>query len=135
MYFTVGRNVLKTRKEDTDVIQISINKKGLRAATVHKIVEDAIKAVYPDASVTTTRKEPAESRADRLGEAESGFDDAKSTVEELRDEMQEWYNNMPENFQSGDKGDEVQSTVEALEEIISNMEQVDFSSVDFPSMM
>lgn len=117
------------------MIQISINKKGLRADTIHKIVEEAVKAKYPDAHVTTTRKEPAESRADRLGEAESEFDNAKSTVEELRDEMQEWYDNMPENFQSGSKGDDVQSAVEALEEIISNLEQVDFSSVDFPSMM
>lgn len=117
------------------MVQISITKKGLRADTIHKIVEEAVKAKYPDAIVSTTRKEPAESRADRLGEAESEFDNAKSTVEELRDEMQDWYDGIPENLQSGSKAEDVQAAIDSLEEIISSMEDIDFSGVDFPSMM
>ena len=31
-------------------------------------------------------------------------EDAKSDLESLADEMRSWYDNMPESFQSGDKG-------------------------------
>lgn len=46
--------------------------------------------------------------AEVIGEAYSEF----ST---LRDELQEWYDNLPENFQNGDKGSEVQEAIDQLE--------------------
>jgi len=75
------------------------------------------------------------SRADRLGEAESLVETAKSIVEDLKGEMEEWRDNMPENMQGGDKYQAVSDAADALEEIESNLDQVDFSSVEFPSMM
>ena len=39
---------------------------------------------------------------------------AKDTVEELRDELQSWRDNLPENLQSGSKAEE-------LDEAISNL--------------
>jgi len=45
--------------------------------------------------------------------------DAVSTafcqIEELKDEIQSWYDNLPENFQNGDKGSQLQEAIDALE--------------------
>lgn len=91
------------------------------------------KGLYADA-LSVVKINPATSRAARLSAAESDFDDAKSEVEALRDEMQEWYDNMPENLQGGAKGEEVQAAVDALEDIVNNIDGIDFSGVDFPGM-
>lgn len=40
---------------------------------------------------------------------------AFSELESLRDELQDWYDNLPESFQSGDKGDQLQEAVSQLE--------------------
>lgn len=42
--------------------------------------------------------------------------DAFSEIESLKDELQEWYDNLPEQFQNGSKG-------EALQEAIGGLEQ------------
>lgn len=42
-------------------------------------------------------------------------ENAKSELESLRDELQEWYDNLPESFQNGSKGDELQEAVSSLE--------------------
>ena len=39
----------------------------------------------------------------------------KSEIEEIRTEEEEYYNNMPEAFQDGDKGDRAQTVIEYLE--------------------
>jgi hypothetical protein len=46
---------------------------------------------------------------------------ALSGIEELRDELQEWYDGMPESLQGGEKGQALETCIEAL----SNYEQVD----------
>jgi len=43
--------------------------------------------------------------------------EAFADAEGLRDELQEWYDNLPENFQNGDKGDQLQSAIDALESV------------------
>ena len=40
----------------------------------------------------------------------------KSEIEEIRTEEEEYYNNMPEAFQDGDKGDRAQTVIEYLDE-------------------
>src|SRR5574341_54856 len=74
------------------------------------------------------------SRAARLDEAKSQVDDTKSTIEELTDELQEWYDNLPENFQNGEKGESLQSAIDALEQIQSDLESIDMDNVEFPGM-
>jgi hypothetical protein len=44
-------------------------------------------------------------------------DEARGEAESLRDECQEWYDNLPEAFQQGDKGSQ-------LEEAVSNLENI-----------
>lgn len=42
--------------------------------------------------------------------------DAFSEIESLKDELQEWYDNLPENFQNGSKGEQLQEAIGALEQ-------------------
>lgn len=50
---------------------------------------------------------------------ESAVTDAQSGAEELRDELQEWFDNMPENLQNGSKAEEIQEAIDALEDVIN----------------
>jgi hypothetical protein len=45
--------------------------------------------------------------------------DAFGELESLRDELQEWYDGMPENFQNGDKGENLQSSIDTLDSLES----------------
>jgi hypothetical protein len=46
--------------------------------------------------------------------------DAMSELESLRDELQDWYDNLPESFQNGDKGDQLQEAISGLDSAITN---------------
>ncbi len=74
------------------------------------------------------------SRADRYAAAQSLVSDAKSQIEELRDELQNWLDNLPENLQSGSKADELQTAIDELESNISSLDEVESASVEFPRM-
>jgi hypothetical protein len=75
-----------------------------------------------------------ESRRARLVDAEHCVFDGKDTLEELRDELQDWHDNMPENLQGSDKASEIEECIRNLEELIDNIESLDFSTVEFPGM-
>ena len=51
---------------------------------------------------------------------DSVIEGAKGELESLRDELQEWYDNLPEQFQSGSKGDELQEAIDALESSLNS---------------
>lgn len=86
-------------------------------------------------SVSRVVRRKYSSRASRLSEAEGEISNAKSTAEELRDECQEWYDNLPENFQNGDKGSQLQEAIDALESLIQSLEDAEGNcSVEFPGM-
>lgn len=42
--------------------------------------------------------------------------DAFAAIEDLRDELQEWYDNLPENFRNGDKGSQLYDAIYNLEQ-------------------
>ncbi len=115
-------------------ISITVDQKGARVETIDKIIEKEIRKKYPDAGISVERKETPESRSERFDEALSSVSDAKSEAENLRDELQEWLDNLPENLQSGNKADELQSAIDELEEFISNCEELESASVEFPGM-
>lgn len=48
----------------------------------------------------------------------------KSEIEEIRTEEEEYYNNMPEAFQDGDKGDRAQTVIEYLDEAMTAADDV-----------
>lgn len=48
---------------------------------------------------------------------EDAVDSAISDMNEIGDELQSWYDNLPENFQSGDKGDQLQTAIDAISSV------------------
>lgn len=48
----------------------------------------------------------------------------QTRIEELRDEEQEYFDNMPESFQMGDKGQAAEAAVSYLDEAMSAVEQI-----------
>jgi hypothetical protein len=105
------------------MIEIAVHFKGARAETVKKIVQTALQEKYPGAGVTVIRKEPAESRPERYSDAQS-----------LRDELQDWLDNLPENLRDGDKASQLEEAISQLDEFISNCEEAAGIDVDFPGM-
>jgi vacuolar-type H+-ATPase subunit E/Vma4 len=71
-------------------------------------------------------------RADRFNDAQGLITEGKNIIEELREELQSWLDNMPENLQGGSKADELQTAIDELESVIMSLEEVEGVSVDFP---
>ena len=47
---------------------------------------------------------------------------AMDIIDEVRDEEEEAYDNLPEQFQDGERGEEMQEYIDTLEEIFSEFE-------------
>ncbi len=95
----------------------------------------ALAPSYVESGVARVTRGKYSSRADRLSEAESEVSSAQGIVEELRDELQGWFDNLPENFQNGSKGEQLQEAIDALDELASSLEDVAGNfSVEFPGM-
>jgi len=54
----------------------------------------------------------------------SKVEDLVSNLEEIRDEEQEYLDNMPENMQDGEKGDIARAAVESLESVIDALQEL-----------
>lgn len=61
-------------------------------------------------------------RREALEQIQQEIMDVCSRLEDLRDEEWEYFENMPESIQMGEKGDSVQETVDTLDEAISSLE-------------
>jgi len=116
------------------MIRIEVHQKRAKLEKVERLVKEVIKKEYPEATVSVTRQEPASSRADQFDEAVSYASDAHSTAEGLRDELQDWFDNLPEAFQQGDKGSELEEAISSLDEFIEACDNAENVSVDFPGM-
>ena len=53
------------------------------------------------------------------------IDRAQSVLEELWEEEQENFDNLPEGLQEGEKGERMQENIDALEEFLDNLEETD----------
>ena len=115
-------------------IIVTINQKGIRLESIKVLLESCVKGKYPEAKISVERKDPAESRADRFTEAQSLISDAKCEMEILRDELQEWHDNLPENLQQGSKADEIQEAIDGLETCVSGLDEAESTEVNFPGM-
>lgn len=47
---------------------------------------------------------------------------AQSIIEECRDEEQEYYDNMPESFQNGERGEAALAAIDMMESALSEIE-------------
>ena len=79
-----------------------------------------------------TRENP--SRAGRFQSAQEKASEVKSECEELRDELQNWLDNLPENLQHGSKAETLNDAISELDDVINNLESVEDTIVEFPSM-
>jgi hypothetical protein len=53
------------------------------------------------------------------------IDNATTDLQDLQNELQEWYDSMPPNLQEGEKGDSVQEAISAIESIVSDLSNID----------
>lgn len=60
---------------------------------------------------------------EELGVIIGKLDDIKSEIDAVKDEEQEKYDNMPESFQSGEKGEKVESGITYLDEVSGNLDE------------
>jgi len=56
--------------------------------------------------------------------------DIRSELESLREEEQEYFDNMPESFQSGDKGTTAEYAIAALDMAIEHIESFESSGIE-----
>jgi hypothetical protein len=69
------------------------------------------------------RRKIVQAALDKLAEA-------RALLETARDEEQEYFDNMPEAFQSGDKGAVAEGAISSLEEAIGNVESAEGNAED-----
>ena len=70
-------------------------------------------------------------RRKRLAEAFEKIGEVKEIIESVKDEEQEAYDNLPENFQNGERGEEMQGYIEMLDEAYGYLDDAE-SVVDQP---
>lgn len=68
--------------------------------------------------------------AEEVSDVESFRDEIVSELEEMRDECQEKLDNMPEQLQYASSGETLQNRIDSLEEMISNLEGLNFEEID-----
>jgi hypothetical protein len=66
-------------------------------------------------------------RRKKLDKVMEFLSQAQTLLEEVRDEEQEYYDNMPEALQSGDKGEKASTAISEMEEVLSNLEYAESS--------
>jgi hypothetical protein len=81
-------------------------------------------------SKTTMNKERRKAIADLISALQAiDLSQIRDQVESIRDEEQEYFDAMPENFQSGDKGQAAETAISALDDAISALEYIDLSEI------
>ena len=63
-------------------------------------------------------------RRKRIQEAIEQLDELKTIIEELHDEEQEAYDNLPESFQESERGEAMDAVADNLDSAMSSMEEV-----------
>ena len=61
-------------------------------------------------------------RRKQLEEALGKAEELKETLDSLRDEEQEAYDNLPESIQYGERGDKMQENIDNLNYAVSNLQ-------------
>ena len=64
-------------------------------------------------------------RRARISALQAQLQDIMSALDEIRNEEQEAYDNLPESFQYGERGDAMTDAIDNLDEAASTLEDVD----------
>lgn len=73
-------------------------------------------------------------RRKRLAEAIDLINQAKGILEEVKDEEQEAYDNLPESFQYGERGEQMQEYIDSMDEAYENLDEMLHMIFSFPLM-
>ena len=115
--------------------EITLTVEAPRKSAVEKKLQAAFGEDGEEVPIHSIEKvDTPSSRAERLSEAQGLVSEAMEIVSALRDEMEQWYDSIPENLQEGNKALEVQEAQDALDAIHSDLEAIDFDGVSFPGM-
>jgi len=79
--------------------------------------------------VNNPRRKDIQSISDKLGDLEALLSEIKDAIESVKDEEQEYYDNMPEGLQGSDRGYAAEAAISNLEDAISMMEDLDVDSI------
>lgn len=80
--------------------------------------------------MNNTRRKSIEDIKAKIGSLMSQLtEEIKSQLEDIRDEEQDYFDNMPESFQIGERGALAQSAIDNLESAISDIDLLDAQSV------
>ena len=110
---------------------VTLRVAAARIKTIQKQAEQA----FGEMLLNVEKDDPGTSRAYRLAVAEGQVESAKDTVEELKDELQSWRDNLPENFQYGTKADELEEAISNLEDLAGQLDGSNFNfEIDMPGM-
>lgn len=63
-------------------------------------------------------------RRKAINELIEQLEEIQSRIEEIKDEEEEYYNNMPESLQDGEKGDRAQSAIDNLDDATNSIGEV-----------
>lgn len=80
--------------------------------------------------VIEAQKAQVETLLESLKDLGKQASDIKLELESARDEEQDYYDNMPESLQGGDKGERAQAAVSALEDAIGSLEEIEDLNFD-----
>lgn len=64
------------------------------------------------------------SRREQLERAAALIEEAKQIIEFVCEEEQQAYDNMPEGFQDGERGEKMTTAIDAMEDAISSLDEV-----------
>jgi histidinol dehydrogenase len=106
-------------KAYTDAANIHILRKKLETAGV---LLDAVQ--LEKLSKTPTK-------AERIEEAEGLIQEAKGILEDVVSEVDEALSNLPENLSNSSKAEQMQTMKDELENQMANIDQIDFSGVEY----
>jgi hypothetical protein len=104
----------------------------IKASTLPSIEKKA-KVAFGDKLKSVEKVGRGFSRAADLAEAKEHVEAAVEIVGGLKDHMEEWRDNMPENFQQTQKYEEVEECASNLETLEEELNGVNFD-IDFPGM-
>jgi seryl-tRNA synthetase len=79
--------------------------------------------------VNKTRRGEITAAVQRLTELAAEISDLRDTVENIRDEEQEYYDNMPESIQSGERGQNAEAAISELDDALSALEDFDTDAI------
>jgi hypothetical protein len=63
-----------------------------------------------------------EDRRKLLKGALNKLSDVTNVIDQVKDEEQDYFDNMPENMQSGEKGTKIEEIIAALESVVESIE-------------